>query len=68
MVVAKGHSAQARWELRAISSAVEHLPYKEIVTGSIPVSPTFLMVLFRPRVLCDWSAAEISWRLGHGMG
>ena len=23
----------------AISSAVEHLPYKEIVTGSIPVSP-----------------------------
>ena len=24
----------------AISSAVEHLPYKEIVTGSIPVSPT----------------------------
>ena len=24
---------------RAISSAVEHLPYKEIVTGSIPVSP-----------------------------
>ncbi len=25
---------------RAISSAVEHLPYKEIVTGSIPVSPT----------------------------
>ena len=24
---------------RAISSAVEHLPYKQIVTGSIPVSP-----------------------------
>ena len=28
-----------RMRLRAISSAVEHLPYKEIVTGSIPVSP-----------------------------
>jgi hypothetical protein len=25
---------------RAISSAVEHLPYKEIVAGSIPASPT----------------------------
>ena len=24
----------------AISSAVEHLPYKEIVAGSIPASPT----------------------------
>ena len=24
---------------KVISSAVEHLPYKEIVTGSIPVSP-----------------------------
>ena len=27
------------WPNWAISSAVEHLPYKEIVTGSIPVSP-----------------------------
>ena len=26
---------------RAISSEVEHLPYKEIVTGSIPVSPMY---------------------------
>ena len=26
-------------KIRAISSAVEHLPYKEIVTGSIPVWP-----------------------------
>ena len=26
---------------RAISSAVEHLPYKEIVTGSIPVLPMY---------------------------
>ena len=30
----------------AISSAVEHLPYKEIVTGSIPVSPISLMACF----------------------
>ena len=36
-----GHSGQqsGRMKERAISSAVEHLPYKEIVTGSIPVSP-----------------------------
>ena len=30
---------QAESARGAISSAVEHLPYKEIVTGSIPVSP-----------------------------
>ena len=29
---------------RAISSAVEHLPYKEIVTGSIPVSPMYKVI------------------------
>ena len=33
----------------AISSAVEHLPYKEIVTGSIPVSP-----ISRGRSAADW--------------
>lgn len=32
---------QAESAGRAISSAVEHLPYKQIVTGSIPVSPIF---------------------------
>ena len=30
---------QAELKGRAISSAVEHLPYKEIVEGSIPSSP-----------------------------
>ena len=34
-----GCRLQAELPGRAISSAVEHLPYKEIVTGSIPVSP-----------------------------
>ena len=35
-----GCRVEAESAHRAISSAVEHLPYKEIVTGSIPVSPT----------------------------
>ena len=34
-----GCRVEAESAYRAISSAVEHLPYKEIVTGSIPVSP-----------------------------
>jgi hypothetical protein len=38
--------------VRAYSSAVEHLPYKQAVTGSIPVAPTGKTVptmLPRPR-------------------
>ena len=30
----------SRAHVRAHSSAVEHLPYKQAVTGSIPVAPT----------------------------
>ena len=39
---------QAELARRAISSAVEHLPYKEIVTGSIPVSPISHSKAFQP--------------------
>ena len=43
---------QAELARRAISSAVEHLPYKEIVTGSIPVSPTRHGKAFQPTTTC----------------
>ena len=34
-----GATAQGRMARRAISSAVERLPYKQVVTGSNPVPP-----------------------------
>ena len=42
--------AEAESAPRAISSAVEHLPYKEIVTGSIPVSPISHSKASRPNL------------------
>ena len=47
----------------AISSAVEHLPYKEIVTGSIPVSP--ISKSSDAQGLPGKRAAELSVDQGH---
>jgi hypothetical protein len=46
--------AEAEKQLRAISSGVERLPYKEEVAGSNPASPTFKLpanggILTKPR-------------------
>ena len=50
----------------AISSAVRHLPYKGIVTGSIPVSPIFKSHLLQwiSRVLRDRMYSEPTPRQG----
>ena len=49
----------------AISSAVEHLPYKEIVTGSIPVSPiskTSAALRFAGTAASDFSVDRVRCR------
>lgn len=52
---------------RAISSAVEHLPYKEIVTGSIPVSPISRDRWQAARVLQALAIAVVAWPLLRSM-
>ena len=61
--VGSGCRVEAESAHRAISSAVEHLPYKEIVTGSIPVSPIQFIGLsvHRSRLFAGWDLFRFAW-------